>query len=314
MSYEHFGNFLRELRESRNLTREQLAQNICTPKQIYRIEKGEYEPSLYLLNQLSIKFNLDLNEYFKMYFSSNTIVGFEGIKQINSAIEHNDIKSLKSLIENYEKLEDFKHGENLQHILYGKALCSAIMDGDYKLSLIYCMKGILIENPCFSIDKIRESTYSNVGFSLIHCISCNYLSMNQTKTGIQILYELLYVLENYILNSPYSMYQASQFSKKIYQNTLYNMSLHLLKSGDVKNAHYYVNKGIDFSLKEYNLRFLPELIYMKFKLLYYEQEYEEAKKYYNRIISLYEITNQEVKVKEFKEAAPSEFPEIFKHN
>ena len=86
MNYEHFGAFLQDLRTQHNLSREKLAENICTSKQIYRIEKGLSEPSLFLLIQLSIKFNMDLNEYFKMDFTSNSIIGLEGINAINTAI------------------------------------------------------------------------------------------------------------------------------------------------------------------------------------------------------------------------------------
>ena len=121
MEYEHFGILLQELRIKYNMSREKLAQNICTPKQIYRIEKGVSEPSIYILHQLSIKFNLDLNEYYKMHFTSNTLVGLEGINSISSAIEQENILLIKSMVNKYEKLEDFKKGENLQHIYYSKA-------------------------------------------------------------------------------------------------------------------------------------------------------------------------------------------------
>lgn len=310
MSYEYFGILLRELRESRNLTREQLSDNICSPKQIYRIEKGEYEPSLYLLNQLSIKLNMDLNEYFKMYFSNQSISGFEGIKQLNNAVEQGNLNLIQSLVQKYEKLDEFKRGENLEHVLYGKALCSALIDKDYTSSLMYCMKGIHVENPKFTIDCISKSIYSNVGLSIINCIGLNYLAMNERLTGLKVFFDLLYVIENYILDSPFPMYQGTQFSKKIYENTLYNLSLHLLKSGDDKQALHYVDKGIDFAVKEYNLRFLPELQYMKFKLLYNAQKYEEAKEYHQRIISLYKITNQKAKLKEYEDLVITEYPMI----
>ncbi len=312
MNYEHFGMLLRELRESRNITREQLAQNICTPKQIYRIEKGEYEPSLYLLNQLSIKFNMDLNEYFKMYFSSKSIVAFDGIKNINKAVENNDVKTLKKMIEKYENYKDFKQGENLQHILYGKALCTALIDNNYAKSLEYCYNGILVENPSFTIETITQSTYSNVGLSLLNCMSRNYMAMNKLNVGIKILTDLLYVVEYYIFESPYPMYQTSEFSKKFYQNTLYNLSVHLLKSNDLKNALNYVNKGIEFSLKEYNLRFLPELLLMKTRLLYLLENYNESKDFYNQAKNLLLITKQETKLKEVEEMIQSEYPLLLK--
>lgn len=308
MNYEHFGMLLRELRESRNITREQLAQNICTPKQIYRIEKGEYEPSLYLLNQLSIKFNMDLNEYFKMYFSSKSIVAFDGIKNLNKAVENNDVKALKKIVEKYENVKDFKQGENLQHILYGKALCTALIDGNYTKSLEYCYNGLLVENPNFTIDTIAEHTYSNVGLSLLNCMSRNYMALNKLNIGIKILTDLLSVVEYYIFESPYPMYQTSEFSKKFYQNTLYNLSVHLLKSHDTKNALNYVNKGIEFSLKEYNLRFLPELLFIKFRLLYHMENYTESKEYYIQVKNLLTITRQENKLKELEETVTNEYP------
>ncbi|WMJ90481.1 helix-turn-helix transcriptional regulator [Anaerocolumna sp. MB42-C2] len=312
MNYEHFGEFLRELRLSRNMTREQLAQDICTPKQIYRIEKGVYEPSLYLINQLSIKFNMDLNEYFKMYFTNITILGLEGIKSINAAIEKGNMQLLRTIIDKYEKFEDFKKGENLQHIYYGKALCSALLDSDYKSSLDYCYKGIWIEYSEFNIDNISKNMYSNVGISLLHCMAQNYLAMNQNIKGMIVLTELIGTLETYVINSPYTLFQASQFSQKVYQLLLYNTGVHLFNHGEIEEALNYVEKGIAFSLKVYNLRHLPDLIFMKFKILYCVHKYEEAKEYYNRAFYLYKIANEESILAELEATAKTDYPEIFK--
>ncbi len=74
---------------------------------------------------------------------------------------------LRSLIENYENHKDFKKGGNLQHIYYGKALCSALLDNNYNMSLEYCYKGILKEYPSFTIDNISDNIYSNVGITKI---------------------------------------------------------------------------------------------------------------------------------------------------
>lgn len=311
MNYEYFGKFLQELRLSKNMTRAGLAQDICTPKQIYRIEKGEYEPSLYLINQLSIKFNLDLNEYFKMYAANSTIAGLEGVNAMNAAIENGDVLLLKSLVKQYENLEEFKNGTNIKTIYYGKALCAALLDKDYDSSLDYCIKGIRIECPGFTIDNIVSNTYSNIGISLIICMSQNYFALNQHSKGMGVLLEILTILEQHVIVSPYPMYTPSQFSKKVYQAVLYNISFHLLDKGDIKEALKYVETGIAFSLKEYNLRHLPELIFMKFKILYQEGKYEEALEYYNRTISLYKITNKESKAEELELLAKTEYNQIF---
>ncbi|MGB8455788.1 MAG: helix-turn-helix transcriptional regulator [Anaerocolumna sp.] len=311
MKYEHFGILLQELRMKYNISREMLAQNICTPKQIYRIEKGQSEPSIYLLHQLSIKFNLDLNDYYKMYFTSSTIVGLEGVKSINAAIDSGDVIKLKSLIDIYEQLDDFKKGRNLQHIYYGKALCYALLDKDYKTSLDYCFKGIQIEYPGFSLNKISKNTYSNIGIALLNCVSQNYFAMDQYTNGMKVLFELLHIVETYVLTSPYPMFQTSQFSKKIYQVVLCNISNHLFDNGNIKNALFYVEKGIQFSINENNIRFLTDLMLMKFKILYQEQNYEEAREYYNRTIYLYKITNKDNKISELEDLSKLDYPELF---
>ncbi|WFR57037.1 helix-turn-helix transcriptional regulator [Anaerocolumna sp. AGMB13025] len=312
MKYEHFGNLLQELRLKYNLSREKLAQDICTPKQIYRIEKGYSEPSIYLLHQLSIKFNLDLNEYYKMYFTKNSIIGLEGTKAINTAIESGDLPLLQSLISTYETLEDFKNGQNLQYIYYGKALCSSLIDKDYNTSLDYCYKGIQVDNPKFSIQDISNNIFSNIGISLLNCTSLNYFSLNQYNVGIHILKELLTVLETHYINPPYPLFEISQFSKKIYQAALCNISDILFEKGEVQASLNYVEKGIQFSIKEYNTRFLPDLFLMKLKILYIERKYEEARVYFDQTVYLYKITDKKNKLSNLVADSIIEYPEIFK--
>ena len=311
MEYEHFGYLLQELRTKYKMSREKLAQNICTPKQIYRIEKGVSEPSIYILHQLSIKFNLDLNEYYKMHFTSNTLVGLEGINSINSAIEQGDILLVKSMVNKYESLEDFKKNENLQHIYYGKALCSALLDNDYITSLDYCYKGIKIEYPDFDINTVAQNMYSNVGITLLNCISQNLFAMDEYDDGMKVLSGILTVLEDYVINSSLPLFQTSQFSKKVYQGILYNMGCHLFDHGEIKEAQNYIDKGIAYSLKEYNLRYLPGLLFMKFKIFYSEQNYTEAREYYNHSFILSKLTNNTTTLTDINNLNKTEYPEVF---
>ncbi len=311
MEYEHFGYLLQELRTKYKMSREKLAQNICTPKQIYRIEKGVSEPSIYILHQLSIKFNLDLNEYYKMHFTSNTLVGLEGINSISSAIDKGDMLLVKSMVNKYENLEDFQKGENSQHIYYGKALCSALLDNDYNASLDYCYKGIKVECPDFDINTVAQNMYSNVGITLLICVSQNYFATDNYDDGMKVLSGILTVLEVYVINSTLPLFQTSQFSKKVYQGVLYNMGCHLFNHSEIKEAQTYVDKGIAYSLKEYNLRYLPGLLFMKFKIFYSEQNYTEAREYYNHSFMLSKLTNNATTLNDINNLNKTEYPEVF---
>ena len=312
MNYEHFGAFLKELREARNLTKEQLASGVCTRKEIYRIEKGEYQPSLYLLNKLSIKLNVDLNEYFKMYYTVKTAGGLIGIQEINDALTMGDLISLKEVIKKYENNEDFKQGENLQHIYYAKAICETDI-GNYTESLEYCMKGILIENTLFSIDTITEFMYSNVGLAIINCISINYMYMKKNEVAYKILSDILSLIEKYYINSSYTMYQAGQFSKKMYIGILCNLGHIYLSDNELDKAEEIINKGIEFSIKEYNLRFIPNLIYNKFRVLYKRGNFKEAADYFVQAIGLFKLVKQMKTSIEIEESAQIDYPEIIKY-
>ena len=90
------------------------------------------------------------------------------------------------------------------------------------------------------------------------------------------------------------------------------MGVHLFEHDEIIKARSYIEKGIAYSLKEYNIRHLPNLLFMKFKILYHEQDYKEAKDYYNHTISLYKITNNKAKLAEIEDTAKAVYPEIFK--
>jgi len=240
-----------------------------------------------------------------MYFTSNTIVGLDGINSINAAIEKHNFALLKSVIYKYENLEDFKHGENLQHIYYGKALCSALLDDDYNTSLEYCYKALKVECPDFNIDNISETMYSNIGICILSCISQNLFALDQYNAGIKVLTEILALFETFIIYSPYPMFQATQFSQKMYQIVLYNMGVHLFDHGELEESFLYIEKGISYSLKIFNMRKLPDLISMKFKILYSLKKFEEAKEYYNHTLYLYKITENETALAELEKLIES---------
>lgn len=217
---------------------------------------------------------------------------------------------LRSLIENYENHKDFKKGGNLQHIYYGKALCSALLDNNYNMSLEYCYKGILKEYPSFTIDNISDNIYSNVGITLLNCISQNFFAMNDDNNGMKVLKGLLAVLEASVLNTSISFLHSSEFSKKIYQVALCNMGFYLYDQGQIEQSLIYIEKGIAYSLKEYNFRHLPDLLFMKFKILYHEERYVEAREYYNYTFSLYKILNNTTELTELERLIKTDYSKL----
>ncbi len=211
MNYSHFGELLKEVRNSKKLTLEQLAEDICSVRQLFRIEKGESTPSIHILHNISKKLNIDLQEFYRIYFTSGSFESYSLKLKLGELIAGNDNISLKNFITEIENMSDFQEGENLQYVLYGKAICSAYIDNNYLLSNEYCMKALHIEDPNFNICEIEIVPYSNVGLTTINLMASNFSKMKEKEISSKLVESLLLILEDYILNTPFPMYRALNF-------------------------------------------------------------------------------------------------------
>ncbi|WP_156034616.1 hypothetical protein [Clostridium sp. KNHs205] len=88
----------------------------------------------------------------------------------------------------------------------------------------------------------------------------------------------------------------------------------LLNNEDYVNAEKIIEKGIDYSIQENYMRFLPGLMFMKFKLLYKLEQYDKAKEFYDQTICLYKITKQFTALEDLESTIVENYPEIFKDN
>lgn len=311
MNCKNFGDLVKQLRENNHMTQLQLSSLIgYSEKQLRRIEQNKCMPSVDLLHQLSKIYNLDLNHYYKISFNNLSIEAYNQFITLNNAIFANNVNVIKTLITEYENLPHFKYGENLQLILYGKALCSSLIDSDYHTSLDYCLKGLKVDYKNFTINNIETHTFSNVSYAIINCMSCNYLALNQASIALKINLSLIKNIETFILNLSYPLYRSTEYCSKLYQVALYNTANLYVDEGEYLTALHYTEIGIEFSIKNNIIRFLPDLYFIKFKANYYLGNYADAKELYTYTLMLFHITNNIEKANKLKERLLTEFKNI----
>ena len=73
---------------------------------------------------------------------------------------------------------------------------------------------------------------------------------------------------------------------------------------------YYINKGIQFSLKHNYLFDLADLFQIKFKLLYLLDDYIEAKTAFNLCVNLYLLQNNMKDYNYFTSIIDTEYPKL----
>lgn len=310
MNYNHFGVLLKEVREMNNMTLEQLSEDICSIRQLSRIESGESNPSLYIIHNISKKLNIDLQQYYRIYFCSGSFIAYNFKSKFDQLLINFDFTGLKKLIEKMEFIDEFQEDENRQYILYGKALCSAYLDNNYSMSNNYCMEGLQIEDSAFNLDMIKNKLYSNVGLTMINLLASNYNKVGEADISFSIFENLFLLLENHIFDTPFAMYRSLDFEKKIYQTVSCNLSILNMNKTKYDKSLEYINKGISLSKKENYMRFLPELLAQKSRLLYKMGNHNESYQLFKDCLSFYRICRSDSETKKIKDEIESIFADI----
>lgn len=290
MNFNHFGEFLKYIRTLHNLSQEQLAEGVCCVRQLIRIENGDNNPSLPVLHELSNKLNVDLQEYYRVVTCTGSFFAHKFKDEFDNLLVIQDYNGLKQLVEEMGALDEFQEGENLQYIFYGKAICSTYLNVDFSLSNNYCYEGLSLEDLTFNLDTIRDKIYSNIGLTMINLMGYNYNKLNEKDKSCKIFEDLFIVLHNYISNAPFTMYRSLDFQKKLYQSTTHNLGIIFMNKKEYNKALDYINKGIDLSLKENYMRYLPELLRQKSKLLFKIGNYHESYETYQICRSFYKLS------------------------
>ena len=103
------------------------------------------------------------------------------------------------------------------------------------------------------------------------------------------------------------MYNSLAFEKKLYQSTSCNLSIIYSDKGQYDIAMGYVNKGIDFSIKENYMRFLPELLSQKSRVLYKMGYIEESYISYQDCLTLNRLCRGTEQVKKIENEIKEKF-------
>jgi transcriptional regulator with XRE-family HTH domain len=105
----HIGKIIKEYRCMMNMTRKDLAKNICTENYIYLIEKGKRSPSSDMLILLGDRLGVDMSQYHKFLDCLNPIKVYEIIQKLATCQRNTDFYAVQKIVQAAMKLPDFKH-------------------------------------------------------------------------------------------------------------------------------------------------------------------------------------------------------------
>ena len=310
MQSNDFGSLLRALRKMLNMTQSDACQDICSLRQYVRLEKNISEPSMYLVQLLSHRFNYDLITHYKLIYCDLTLQANALKSEADEIIKQGKFSELHSLIIKAEKLSEFQRGENLQCLYYYKSLFYYHIKNDFNQCANCAISGLRVEDPLITHNNFKGKISSNVGLSMLNILACSFHQSKNTNRAVEIWTRILIDIEEK-MSVNFTYYQSSiEFVKQLYLSTSFNIGFIKYQFHDYSSAIEYFDRGINFATKNFCFYYLSNIVRQKMRVLYLLNRYDEARAAYDICMSLYLLRGDQEELKNCERIMKEDFPEL----
>ena len=230
------GNLIRSRREALGMTQEKLAEGICDPVSVSRIERNEVAPKRQIFKLLMERVGMTGGSF-------ETVAQVEKPELLDLAVEisiqlsHSRGKEAEMLIEKLAGKMDYTDKFSRQFLLHTKALAlfnqkkiSAQEHAEMQKEALY------LTMPQLPLERLEKWCFSNREISIINTLSYSYDRMGQRDEIIN----LLQIVQKQLENKPFSLehYVAG------YELTMRNLGNVLGNAGRYEEAIEAAEKGI----------------------------------------------------------------------
>lgn len=285
----YVGDFIRETRERRGYTQEELCYGICSVPSLSRIENGAQVPGSRRLDALLQRLGCG-NQVFNEFVSKEETKIYELTKNIRRAIMDENIEELKRGLLDIEPLLKNKSKFDVQYFLFAKGMLSYLNKGSREDVLEIYMEAIHITLPEFDgITPLESKLLTFDEITILINIASLYAELERLNDALKIGFWLKGYMEKRVVDETER--------KKKYPVLLYNLTNWLGVKKRYDDALEICDKGINYCIQNGTLRYFPMLIFNKGCSLAELGDMEKAKKYFRQAIVILESINNEEKMK-----------------
>lgn len=252
------GDKIRELRKRKHMTQEELADGICTSVSISRIENGIQMPSSTILERILDRLGTSTYEICNIYYKNEQQKEFEEIsKSVADLLSSGNISKAKREI---KKLKAFGNEDafSQQTILFLEGTLLIHEVSEESRIMLEC--AIKKTKPNIDLDDFRESLLSTTEANIISVLSAAYYKSGDVRKAIRMGEELFSSMNKH--ESQVKNYNV------ILINTAMNLSNYLIVENRIKEALEYIVQAEEISIKASETSLLPEIEFMKAKILF----------------------------------------------
>lgn len=283
------GELIQRRRKELNLTQEQLAEGICEPVTISRLENGRQTPSMNKLRALLQRLDLPEDKYYAL-LSKNEMQIADLQTEIVSANVLRDSQRGLDKIRELEQIADPEDTLLQQFILRSRALLGKEVDGQIvpyslpeKLEMLF--QAIRLTAPNFDIEEIHNGLYSIDEAKVINQIALVYSDLGQHNQAIDIYYQLFKYIKKH--------FQNILQSGGILPLVAYNYARELDLVGRYADAIEIAQLGWKACTQYGQYHTLPPTIAMIAECFHFLGEDDKSKDYYRQAYYLYKAIGRE---------------------
>jgi transcriptional regulator with XRE-family HTH domain len=276
------GEIIRENREKRGLSQVKLAEGICEPTTLSRIENGKSNPRRATCSLLLERLGLSP----AIIGSLSDEVDLKMIKlkhEINQHLLHERRSEAESLLDEMERIAK-KDSVCLQHVEYVRAIL--LMKEQPGEALKALMKTAKKSISDISPQAIADQALTLDEINMLRNIAVCHWRVDEPDTAIEIMYELKGYIEKKAADD--------ENTAATYTSILYTLSSWVGLQGDVKVALRLCEEGIKHCIEYGTYYSFSGLLYNKGYALVLLNRKKEARKYLQEAYYVYRARGRHV--------------------
>lgn len=282
----YLGTAISKIRKNKGLTQGQLAEGICTVRQLFRIEHNQSSPSAFILSELSNRLGNELYDFIP-YSTVEEVYELKlKIEELMRLFNLHDHQAVYDMMNTDEMLISTKCTHALMELKWLRGSLSHYIDVDVVVDEKYHLDTLRIMYDITEVEDIFNYNLKPWDYRILNSLIVYYLSQ---KNNYALAEELLIKsIENFEDSH-------SKITDSSYPRFIYNLARLYLHSDNLDKSIFYSKKGIDHLLANSSIAFLPPMYNLYGRALYKQGYKEEGRECILNYINMRKLYNPNVK-------------------
>lgn len=177
-------NYLvKEVREGKGITQEQLCEGICEQESLSRIESGKRNPHRKVLYQLLKKLDINREQYYGFIFANDFTI-YERVRDYRRCGPKNEKEKQINLFQEIEKMLDLRIAVNRQFVEMERLYLENRLHGEEKINVL---KNLLyVTMPKIEGKELLYRIPFRAEYSILNRIAITYREQNMLEEALHI--------------------------------------------------------------------------------------------------------------------------------